>query len=548
MDKLAAAFSMALVGVVSVATGSYSSDNPGGAGSLAKGIAQTQHSLDQIDELLGQNDTDLLKLLRQTSADIGTGIGETPLSDAVDVLQSASNGFNAATAFENQHYLQAIGHAAEVVASVWGQLNPAVAKGKTLVDLGADAFEAWALLGQQAQLLNTQFSLWQQLLVLQGKDPESLAKWESVLKGLYGDPQAEHQAFLKWLAANGLSEKDVVAKALANAATAGPAVASQVASGIRIVDPNEGLDRLSEIPNISPDFIAAMKRCNQIVSDLPRLLGESVAQTQADRSRCAAAGISATDCPQSALGLKAVLAYRAAEHATMTCNKYPDGSYIPAFGGNATPTAQEGGGVVSTSLAGGWNVLPGSYYTNWVSDPGMLQSARNDNHGGLGQFRHIAPGHFQIDLRPFNTYIPVDLHGSETRASGDGTKVIRDTQLACQSEISVHVDAWLSDGRLYWRERQKVTTKFDGTGSVQRQYAEVYSIGALAEPREDVLDNRGNIIGEIRHEAGGVEAIYGTSGKLLGAYNPLSHSAGLTGSREQVLDQALPNRDKGGEK
>ena len=71
-----------------------------------------------------------------------------------------------------------------------------------------------------------------------------------------------------------------------------------------------------------------------------RLWQEGAAQNQVDRDRCAATGISPSDCPQSALALKDVLTYRACEDATMTCDKYPDGTYIPAFGNSRlTPQA-----------------------------------------------------------------------------------------------------------------------------------------------------------------------------------------------------------------
>ena len=123
------------------------------------------------------------------------------------IFESGFNGFKRSNCVPEPDYLQAIGHTANSLQRYGGQVNPVLAKGKTLIDLGADMWEAHALFAQQTQLLNTQFSLWQQLLVLQGKDPESLAKWESILKALYGDPEAQQQAFLKWLAANGLSER-----------------------------------------------------------------------------------------------------------------------------------------------------------------------------------------------------------------------------------------------------------------------------------------------------------------------------------------------------
>jgi hypothetical protein len=65
-------------------------------------------------------------------------------------------------------------------------------------------------------------------------------------------------------------------------------VAAKVASGLRIVDPQEGIDSLRSQPCINPDFIAALEKTQQLLSQ-----GNPV--------------------------------------GAMTADKYPDGRYIPAF-------------------------------------------------------------------------------------------------------------------------------------------------------------------------------------------------------------------------
>jgi len=335
---------VALAGVAAAAVGAYSFNRIQQQRSLAQGITQTQQSLAKVDDLLNENQGEITKLLASAQVDLGQQLEDasqinvstqqqsTPLGDTVTVFNTASNGFVAATAFQNRDYVQAVGQTAEAVAAVWGQFDPRVKYGTEAIDIGANLYEAQALFRQQEQLIGEQSTLQQQLVRLQGKDPQASADWQQIFNNLHGDPTAEHEAFLKWLAANGLSEKQVIAKAFANAAKSGPAVASQLASGMTIVDPNQASNSLSDIPDINPDFLAALKRCNQNLADWQQRVGQWAAQEQSDQAACAAAGIKPGDCPQSAAARQAALASRSASWANMTCNKYADGSYIPAFG------------------------------------------------------------------------------------------------------------------------------------------------------------------------------------------------------------------------
>jgi hypothetical protein len=312
---------IAFAGVAVAAVGTYSYKQVQQQRSLRHGIAQTEQSLHQVDNLLQDNQTELLKLLGSLGRDVGVNLeklgtgpeaegappfSKTPLGDAVDVFDSASNGLEGAKAFQKGDYLKALGQTAEVVASVWGKSpdwsGRAISSGKAAIDLGADLYEAQGLLFQQARLIEIQIALQQQLFRLQGKDPETLAQWQQILNNLNGDPATQHAAFSQWLAAHGLSEKDVVAKALANAADAGPGVASQVASGMTIVDPGPAIDDLSGIPNINPDFIAGLKCAVDGMRDIMN----------------GGDGSSGDNCPRCRAG--------------DPCDRYPDGSYINAFG------------------------------------------------------------------------------------------------------------------------------------------------------------------------------------------------------------------------
>jgi hypothetical protein len=200
--------------------------------SLRHGIAQTQQSLAQVSELLDENQADIVNLMTRVKVDLAE---YTPLDDMIGLFKIGSNGFEGAKAFHNQDYLQAMGQTAEAVAAVWGKSEPWLELGTKVIDAVADVLELRSLMNEQQQLMLAQTALQQELLRLQGKDPEALAQWQQILSNLYGDPAVEHAAFLKLLAAHGLSQKDVEAKALANAAAVSPGTASRAASGMSII-------------------------------------------------------------------------------------------------------------------------------------------------------------------------------------------------------------------------------------------------------------------------------------------------------------------------
>lgn len=89
--------------------------------SLQPEITQTQHALSQVSDILQENQTDLAKLMNDVLIEFSS---ESPLQDAVDVFNVGSNGFHAATAYQNGDYLEAIGQSAEAVAAIWGKANP----------------------------------------------------------------------------------------------------------------------------------------------------------------------------------------------------------------------------------------------------------------------------------------------------------------------------------------------------------------------------------------------------------------------------------------
>ncbi len=185
--------------------------------------------------------------------------------------------------------------------------------------------------------------------------------------------------------------------------------------------------------------------------------------------------------------------------AVMTCNKYPDGSYIPAVickditnpqrsrtsslspqnssitkNAGLRGTARSKGSV---SIAGDWAMLPGSYFTEQVTDVANLEQTRQANAGSVSM-KQIGPGQFKYFAGGTNGWDGmVTLTGSDDKASGDRNVVIGDSSgVGSKDDIDIHVEASLSESKLYVKESWKYTRT--SSGRVGVYYKEVYTIAA----------------------------------------------------------------------
>jgi len=243
--------------------------------SLQPGIAQTQAALNQIERLMSDNDAEMAKIFADQNLDFA---GEQILKDFGDIKDSYEFG----NAVGSGDYSKAIEKAGDIVASYWGKVDPAgvggiVGASAKLINQGFKMREAQNLIDQQAQLASLRQQLQNSLYRLEGQDPKDLGQswWKDVLQN---DKQLQ-DSFQKWLQKNAITENQLGPRAALNGAT--------------IVEPDAQVYDLQKIPGINPDFIEALQRCSQATN----------------------------------------VATTAGYIAAMTCNKYPDGSYIPAFAG-----------------------------------------------------------------------------------------------------------------------------------------------------------------------------------------------------------------------
>jgi len=211
-----------------------------------------------------------------------------------DALERASGGYEIGKSLNDRNRALAMAQITELLMSTFGDLLPAspyslmLKGGIEAVDLAAIAYEAWTLTRERAELLKVHGEVEKALNKLRA--PE----WQDILRRLRGNPAAEQAAFERWLTQLGIRKSDVLEKAIRDSNESDPRAGMEVARGAVIVDPQQAIGDLRNVSGINPDFIAALERC----SKYPPYLGMS-------REYFAAA---------------------------MACNKYSDGSYIPAFG------------------------------------------------------------------------------------------------------------------------------------------------------------------------------------------------------------------------
>jgi hypothetical protein len=183
--------------------------------SLQPGIAQTQASLNQIDNLLLQNQNDLAKLFADQGIDFA-GFGG--IKTTVDLFKALHNG----------DWAKAVQNSGDTIANLWGQLNPTGPGGivKSLADVTNKGFkvaEAQMLQDQETQLADLHHTLEMQLYRLEGKDPKDLNQswWNDIHK----DDEKLHQDFQNWLTKNNVTKDQVAGRATLD--------------GLKIVEPDQ---------------------------------------------------------------------------------------------------------------------------------------------------------------------------------------------------------------------------------------------------------------------------------------------------------------------
>jgi hypothetical protein len=323
--------------------------------SLQPGIAQTRQQLNKLDQAIQAGINDDLVLETKLAADL---VGGGALVQLLQLDQHVA----LARAIGSRDYAQALSNALEEIIGLFAEdirnnaIGNAVSNGVPVIDAVSDFWELYLVLRERAQMIETRDKLFQQLIRLEGKDPQRLAEWGEILTNLHGNPGADNQAFQEWLANHRIDQGQVAQRILKKAAASNSSAAARVGAGAAIVDPDQGIEALKGQPCINPDFIAALEREQRLLSK-GDVLGASLA------------------------------------------DKYPGGGYIPAF--TKKPCQSKGATDNETSgdpqtgaLAGYWWIVETYKQTEFTPDGRVFQVTSG------GPFpRHREPIHCQSSDR-----------------------------------------------------------------------------------------------------------------------------------------------------
>lgn len=117
----------------------------------------------------------------------------------------------------------------------------------------------------------------------------------------------------------GLSYREVIRRINREALEKEVEAASRVVEGLTIVSPEQGIYGLEKISGINPDFIESLLRCQKADQTFFQLRRDYRAPPEGSSDNPAARRV------------------HAALDDVFACNKYKDGSYIPAFGASRKP-------------------------------------------------------------------------------------------------------------------------------------------------------------------------------------------------------------------
>lgn len=480
LNRMVAA-TIALTTALTAQTNTKAASSP-----LSAGIARNQQELQELSTLIGQNNADMRAivgdiLVSLAGAVAGAGpesaFGQSPreaLTNLISSYQRVKGALDAGNSALDGDAWLALSGQLKLALDLIGETELPVRFANTATDLLVKTTQMVSLARQNANLVAVKVQVARAQTYLLARAAAIQARrvtaQQTAAQGKLL-PQIKTLAEMQsqWLLQQYKDRPQVIQLAVKTSAASNSRTVSQVVNGIQAAGGNSDVFKLSRIPGINPDVIAAMNRCNQIA--LTMVQRQATLTTIMDS--CPKPAKPGDDPPPCAAYEAAAIANDAINRSSMTCNKDANGQYIPFFS-----SSSRGQGPGTSSIAGGWKMLPDSYFTGDVQDPQQLQQRRIQNAGML-YVRSIGPGHFQYDALIGSKSYPVDLSGSDEKASGDRDVVIESTN--GRNEVNIHIEASLSDGKLYFTRKDKRTaTQSFNPGQVWVFYSEEHTIAAPA--------------------------------------------------------------------
>jgi hypothetical protein len=218
------------------------------------------------------------------------------------------------------------------VLDLIGETELPVRCANTLTDLVVKTAQLVSLARQNANLVATKVQVARAQAYLLAKAASMQARLAAVQQiasqnTLLPQINSQSEVFSQWLLQEYKDRPQVIQLTVETAASGGLNRAPQVVSGLQAVGVNQDVFNLAKIPGINPDAVAAMIRCSQIA------LTMGMRQVNLDQiwQNCPKPANPGDDAPPCPLYEQAATANAGINRQSMTCNKYPDGSYIPFF-------------------------------------------------------------------------------------------------------------------------------------------------------------------------------------------------------------------------
>jgi hypothetical protein len=306
---------------------------------LAIGIARNQQELQELSKLISENNAEMRHIAGDVYVSLAAAVagagpesefGQSPreaVAKLLDALQKLEGAIDTSKdALDGDAWL-AISGQLKLVLDVIGEEDVRIRFANTLTDLLINTAQLVALARQNADLVAVKVRIAEGQTYLLAKAASMQLRRTAGQASLLAQIKTFSDLQSRWLLEQYKDRPQVIQLAVKTASTKDASRATQIVKGLQAGDAANAMD-LSNIPGINPDAVEAMRRCNAIALTMVCRF-ENVA---AIRRTCPKAHNPGDDPPPCPAYERAAAQNAAIDRASMTCNKYSDGSYIPFFG------------------------------------------------------------------------------------------------------------------------------------------------------------------------------------------------------------------------
>jgi len=306
---------------------------------LAIGIARNQQELQELSKLISENNAEMRHIAGEVYVSLAAAVagagpesefGQSPreaVAKLLGALQKLEGAIDTSKdALDGDAWL-AISGQLKLVLDVIGEEDFRIRFANTFIDLLVKTAQLVALARQNADLVAVKVRIAEAQTYLLAKAASMQLRRTASQAGLLAQIKTFSDLQSRWLLEQYKDRPQVIQLAVKTASAKDASRATQIVKGLQAGDAANAMD-LSNIPGINPDAVEAMRRCNAIALTMVCRF-ENVAAILRTCPKAHNPGDDPPPCPSYE---RAAAQNAAIDRASMTCNKYSDGSYIPFFG------------------------------------------------------------------------------------------------------------------------------------------------------------------------------------------------------------------------